>query len=89
MIAGGFFSPEDPGLFAPIVHSLLDGGDYFMVLADFADYVRAQNEASRVFADPHKWARRSIMNTAGMAKFSSDRAVMEYAREIWGVKPLP
>jgi len=89
MIASGHFSPEDTGLFAPIVRSLLDGGDFFMVLADYADYVRTQHEAGRIFADPHKWARRSILNTAGMAKFSSDRAVLEYAREIWGVQPLP
>ena len=88
MIATGYFSPGEPDLYAPIVRSLLDGGDFFMVMADYADYVRTQDEAARVFADPHEWAKRSILNTAGMGKFSSDRSIMEYATRIWGVTPL-
>ncbi|EPR43415.1 glycogen/starch/alpha-glucan phosphorylase [Desulfovibrio sp. X2] len=89
LIRSGHFTPSEPDLFAPIVDSLLAGGDYFMVLADYADYMRAQHEAAAAFADPRGWAARSILNTARMGKFSSDRAIRQYAEDIWGVKPLP
>jgi len=88
MIATGYFSPEDRGLFAPIVRALLDQGDYYLVLADYPHYIKAQEETGRVFNDPEEWTRRSILNTAQMGKFSSDRAVLEYARDIWQVSPL-
>ncbi len=86
MIGSGFFSPEEPGLFRPITASLLDKGDYYMLLADYHDYVKTQEEVSRVFIDRKEWVRRSILNTANMGKFSSDRAVLEYARDIWDIK---
>ena len=88
MIASGVFSPPDPHRFVPIVESLLEHGDYYMVLADYRAFVTAQEEVSHVFQDQDEWARRSILNTANMGKFSSDRAVMEYARQIWNVQPL-
>jgi starch phosphorylase len=88
MIHSGFFSPGQTDLFRPVTSGLLDHGDWFMVLADYEGYVAAQDEAARVFADQREWARRSILNTAGMGKFSSDRAVMEYVTNIWGVRPL-
>jgi starch phosphorylase len=88
MIASGVFSPPDPHRFVPIVESLLEHGDYYMVLADYRAFVTAQEEVSHVFQDQDEWARRSIWNTANMGKFSSDRAVMEYARQIWNVQPL-
>jgi len=88
MIASGFFSPRQPELFAPLISALRDQGDYYMLLADYRSYVTAQEEVSRVFQDPDDWARRSILNTAHMGKFSSDRSVMEYAENIWRVKPL-
>jgi len=88
MIGSGSFSPRDRQLFAPIVGALLDHGDYFLVLADYRSYVTAQEEVSRVFQDADEWSRRSILNTARMGKFSSDRAVLEYANRIWGVQPL-
>ncbi|MFH1487705.1 MAG: glycogen/starch/alpha-glucan phosphorylase [Pseudomonadota bacterium] len=88
MIGKGVFSPGEPGLFAPIVSSLLDHGDYYMLLADYGSYVEAQEEVSRVFLNPDEWTRRSILNTAHMGKFSSDRAVLEYARNIWNIEPL-
>jgi starch phosphorylase len=87
-IRAGSFSPEDPNLFAPIIEELLHKGDRYMVLADFRDYLRAQEEAAQLFLDPHRWARSSILNTANMGKFSSDRAIGEYAEKIWKVKPL-
>jgi len=88
MIGSGFFSPEQPDLFVPIVQALLDRGDYYMLLADYRPYVNAQEEVSRVFRNPDDWARRSIINTAQMGRFSSDRAVLEYADAVWGVQPL-
>jgi len=88
-ISRGDFWPADPDLFAPIVESLLHQGDYYMLLADFRAYVQAQEAVSELFLDPQEWTRRSILNTARMGKFSSDRSVLEYAENIWDLKPLP
>jgi starch phosphorylase len=88
MIASGYFSPEEPDLFDPVIRGLLDQGDYYMLLADYRPYVEAQEKVSRVFADEDDWARRSILNTANMGKFSSDRSVLDYARNIWHIEPL-
>jgi starch phosphorylase len=88
MIAAGHFSPQQPGLFAPIVHSLREQGDFYMLLADYRPYVTAQDAVDRLFADQEQWTRRSILNTARMGYFSSDRSVMDYAREIWHIQPL-
>jgi starch phosphorylase len=88
MIATGYFSPEAPGLFRPIVDSLLSHGDYYMILADYESYVQAQGEVAKAYEDQERWTRMSILNTASMGKFSSDRAILEYARDIWKVSPL-
>ncbi len=88
-ISRGDFSPEDPYLFSPIVESLLHRGDFYMLLADYRAYVTAQEAVSKLFLDKEAWARKSILNTARMGKFSSDRSVMDYADNIWGLKPLP
>ena len=88
-ISRGDFSPTDPGLFAPVVESLLQKGDYYMLLADFRAYLKAQEAVGEIFLDQQEWTRRSILNTARMGKFSSDRSVMEYAEKIWNLKPLP
>ncbi|MBI4879709.1 MAG: glycogen/starch/alpha-glucan phosphorylase [Planctomycetes bacterium] len=88
MIAAGSFSPREPNLFEPIRRSLLDWGDHFLVLADYRAFVAAQEEVSRVYLDQEEWTRRSILNTANMGKFSSDRAVLEYDEKIWNVKPI-
>lgn len=89
MIATGYFSPHEPGLFSAIIRGLRDEGDYYMLMADYRPYIEAQEEVSRMFADTDQWARRSILNTAHMGRFSSDRAVLEYAADIWHVQPLP
>jgi starch phosphorylase len=88
-ISRGDFSPKEPQLFAPIVESLLHQGDYYMLLADYRAYVTTQEAVGKLFLDKEEWARKSILNTARMGKFSSDRSVMEYANTIWGLKPLP
>jgi glycogen phosphorylase len=87
-IAWGRFSTGEPHLFAPIVDALLRHGDYFFLLADYRSYVDTQGKVDALFGDQSEWTRKTILNTANMGKFSSDRAVMEYAREIWGVQPL-
>jgi starch phosphorylase len=87
-IASGLFSPGEPHLFAPIVETLLHRGDYFLVLADYRSYVDTQAKVDELFGDSDEWTRKTILNTANMGKFSSDRAVLEYARNIWGVQPL-
>jgi starch phosphorylase len=86
-IAQGAFSPEDPKLFQPVVDSLLNGGDPYLLLADFAAYVACQEEVGRAFLDHDRWDRMAILNVARMGKFSSDRTIREYAEEIWDVKP--
>ena len=87
MISQNTFSPGTPGLFTPITDGLLHGGDPFCVLADYRAYLDCQEKASRLYRDQDEWTRRSILNTANMGKFSSDRSVVEYAETIWGVRP--
>ncbi|HEX2768633.1 MAG TPA: glycogen/starch/alpha-glucan phosphorylase [Geobacteraceae bacterium] len=86
MIAEGEFSPENRDLFKPIIDNLLNQGDNYMFLADYASYVNSQDEVGQLYRDSDEWARRAILNTAGMGKFSSDRTIAEYARDIWDVK---
>ena len=88
LVASGFFSQGDVGLFKPIVDALLTYGDRYFILADFRKYLDCQKRVEELWADPEEWTRRSILNTAHMGKFSSDRAIAEYARDIWGVSPL-
>ncbi|ABB31182.1 glycogen/starch/alpha-glucan phosphorylase [Geobacter metallireducens RCH3] len=88
MIAEGYFFPANRDLFRPIVDSLLNQGDHYMLLADYASYVACQEEVSRLYLDREQWARKAILNCAGMGKFSSDRTIAEYAREIWDVEPF-
>ncbi|SNR98585.1 glycogen phosphorylase [Humidesulfovibrio mexicanus] len=85
LVASGHFSPLQPDLFRPVVDSLLKDGDRWMLLADFRSYVEAQKQVARLYRSSELWLEKSILNTAGMGYFSSDRAVAEYARDIWGV----
>jgi starch phosphorylase len=88
MIGGGAFSPTEPGLFRPLVDSLLGGGDYFFLLADYASYVACQERVGQTYRDQPAWTRKSILNVAHMGKFSSDRTIRQYADEIWGITPV-
>jgi starch phosphorylase len=88
MVSGGAFSPKQRELFRPLCDAAL-GSDEFMVCADFESYVRTQAKVSETFGRPQEWARLSILNVAGMGRFSSDRAVREYAEDIWGADPVP
>ncbi|HEV2097521.1 MAG TPA: glycogen/starch/alpha-glucan phosphorylase [Stellaceae bacterium] len=80
----GVFSPEDPALFERLTHRLRYG-DRYMAAVDFADYCAAQQRLEALWRSPGGWARAAIMNIAGMAWFSSDRTIGEYARDIWDV----
>ena len=88
MIGEGGFSPGQPDLFRPIVDSLL-GSDYYMLLADYCEYVACQERVAETYRERERWARMSMLNTARTGKFSSDRTIREYAEEIWGLRPVP
>ncbi|WP_295441928.1 glycogen/starch/alpha-glucan phosphorylase [uncultured Thiodictyon sp.] len=88
LINSGLFSHGDPTLFRPLTDNLINQ-DPFMVLADFRAYVECQERVSQAWADRAQWDRMSILNVARMGKFSSDRAIREYAEKIWHVEPLP
>ncbi len=87
MILNGAFSPSEPTAFKPIVDSLMQRDDY-LLCADYASYVATQQRVSALFLDQGQWTRKSILNVARSGKFSSDRTIAEYARDIWGVKPV-
>jgi len=87
LIRGGHFSPENPDLFRPLLDSLTEQDEY-MLFADFDSYVDCQAEVAAAYRDTERWTRMSIMNTARMGKFSSDRAIREYCRDIWKAEPV-
>ncbi|KAM8946993.1 glycogen phosphorylase, muscle form [Pelodytes ibericus] len=82
----GYFSPKQPDLFKDIVNMLMNH-DRFKVFADYEDYIRSQDAVSALYKNPKEWTRKVIYNIAGSGKFSSDRTISQYAREIWGVEP--
>ena len=88
MIKSNVFSLLEPGLFDPILRSLLDYNDYYMLLADLRSYMEAQDRVDATYRDAKKWNRMSLVNIARSGRFSSDRAVLEYARDIWHVEPV-
>ncbi len=88
LINGGFFEPEHPELFRPLVQSLLDH-DPYLLLADFASYAECQQRVDQAFVDKDRWTRMAILNVARMGKFSSDRTIREYAEQIWKAQSVP
>jgi len=89
MIRDNFFSMVEPGIFAPLLRSLLDFGDHYLLLADLRDYIQTQERVDAAYQDPRAWTRKAILNVARSGKFSSDRTIQEYASEIWHVAPCP
>jgi starch phosphorylase len=88
----GHFNQFEPGLFEPIIHAIRSPQDPWMTAADFPDYILAQERAAAAYRDPEYWTRMAIMNTAHSGRFSSDRTIGEYNRDIWklrAIKPLP
>jgi len=82
-LASDRFAGGEPGVFAPILQSLLDHGDRYFVLADFESYVATQAQVGRDYRDAEAWSRRAVLNVARMGYFSADRAIREYAQRIW------
>ena len=87
LIERDFFSMTEPGVFQPLVQSLLSQGDSYMVLADLRAYIRTQERVDAAYKDRGGWIRKAILNVARAGKFSSDRTIREYASEIWHVDP--
>ena len=87
MIQQNVFSLLTPGLFDPLVKALLDYGDYYMLLADLPSYIEAQDRIETLYRQPRVWDRKALMNVARAGRFSSDRTIAEYARDIWHINP--
>jgi starch phosphorylase len=86
-IAAGHFSRGDKDIFRPVIGKLLSARDEYVHLADLPAYVERQIEVDRAYRDRSAWNRMSLLNIARMGKFSSDRTIAEYARDIWDVRP--
>jgi starch phosphorylase len=89
LVFSDYFSRNEPGVFAPLRDTLLTNGDHYMHLADLTSYCQAQDRVGALYSDPAAWARKAILNVASSGKFSSDRSIAEYARDIWKVEPCP
>jgi len=88
LIFSDHFSPDEPGVFAPLRDALLTR-DYYMHLADLASYLEADRRLCALYADPRAWTRTAMLNVASSGKFSSDRTIAEYAADIWHVGACP
>jgi len=89
LISSGHFSSHERGIFEPLHHALMTGGDHYMHLADLTSYLDADRRLCDLYTDSDGWVSKAILNVAGSGKFSSDRTVAEYAVDIWDVKPCP
>jgi starch phosphorylase len=87
-LGSDYWTPGEHGAFSLIHDTLLNGGDPYMVLADFRAYSDCQARVDAAFRDRDAWARKAILNTARVGKFSSDRTIREYAADIWSLAPL-
>jgi starch phosphorylase len=89
LIFSDYFSRFEPGVFEPLRAALLTEGDHYMHLADLKSYLEADGRLTDLYADRSGWARKAILNVAASGKFSSDRTISEYAREIWHARACP
>ncbi|MDQ5897501.1 MAG: glycogen phosphorylase, partial [Pseudomonadota bacterium] len=87
-IRDGVFSPDEPGRYQPIFDALVNWGDHYLLLADYASYVAAQDRVDTLYLNADEWTRCSVLNIAAMGLFSSDRTIAEYAHEIWHTRPV-
>ena len=87
MINTGYFNRDKPHLYNDLYNSLVFE-DKYMLLEDFASYVECQQRVIKTWQEPEKWTRMSILNTAASGKFSSDRTIAEYAKDIWELEPV-
>ena len=86
-IAEGLFCPEEPNRYHDITRTLL-AHDYYLLLADYADYVATQHKVDDLYRRPNEWTRWAILNAAGMGHFSADRSIADYAQRIWNVQAV-
>jgi len=86
-IASGRFSPSEPERYRELLDGLIQGGDRYCLIADFASYRQAQQQADELFRQSSRWTAAAIENVAGMGYFASDRAIREYAEKIWRISP--
>lgn len=89
LLEGGYFNQFEPGIFSSIIRSIYNPRDPWLVAADFADFVAAQERAAQHFQDQNKWLRSSIINTACSGNFSTDRTIQDYNRDIWHLQATP
>ncbi len=89
LISSDYFSRNEVGVFAPVLHALLTGGDYYMHLADLSAYLEADRRLCELYDDSDAWTHKAILNIASSGKFSSDRTIAEYASDIWNVTRCP
>jgi starch phosphorylase len=89
LLEAGHFNQFEPGIFDPLIASLRNRQDPWVTLGDFGSYVRAQERVSTAFQDPGRWVRMSILNSARSGRFSSDRTIADYNRDIWRLDPIP
>jgi starch phosphorylase len=87
LIAANHFSAGERDVFRPVLDALLPHGDYYLHLADLRSYSEAHARLGELYQRPEEWTRKAVLNIAGSGRFSSDRTIAEYAREIWGVAP--
>jgi starch phosphorylase len=88
MIRDGYFLPDHKQLFVPLVDSLLDHGDHYMLLADYAAYIAMQDRVDAAYMNTDEWVRKAVVNIAKMGRFSTDRLVREYAATVWNAEPV-
>lgn len=89
LIAQNHFSRYEPGVFTPILDTLLRYGDHYLHLADLKSYGETHQHLGELYRDPENWSRKTILNIAASGKFSSDRSIAEYAKDIWKIEPSP
>jgi starch phosphorylase len=89
LVASDHFSRHEPGVFTPILDSLMRHGDYYLHLADLRSYSEAHARLGREYLDQENWSRKAILNIAASGRFSSDRTIAEYASDIWHVERCP
>jgi starch phosphorylase len=89
MIFSDHFSRDEPGILEPLREALLTHGDFYMHLADLRSYLQADERLCELYRTPDNWAKKSLLNIAGSGKFSSDRAISEYAARLWHAQPYP
>ena len=88
LIGSGFFSPDSRDDAKPVIDRLLSDGEPYLVLADFAAYVKAQDQVDALYVLEDPWSHKAMINCLNMGFFSSDRSIRDYADRIWAVKPV-